>query len=189
MGAYSTPPYPLTVRTSPKIFVDHFWKDNSNPVRRCQHLLQLCRFWGSIAVMLVVLSAIIMLMDLCCNYTGDCFCFNYAVRSFCSIGETFCSKYVGDNFYWIMHVGVSIAIMQVVFSAVDYAHVYIATTETVTSIITIEKVMYDYCYWIIQVTVSVVAIYVTVSRKFQLFSPIFNWYQFFIKLTCISPLL
>ena len=146
MGAYSFPPYPLAVGTSPKIFVDHFWKDNSNPVRRCQHLLQLCRFWGSIAVMLVVLSATIMLMDLFVAIMQVTFCFNYAVRSFCSVGETFCSKYVGDNFYWIMYVGVSVAIMQVVFSAVDYAHVYIATTETVTCIITIEKVMYDYFY-------------------------------------------
>ena len=30
-GAYSSPPYPLAVGTTHQIFVDHFWKDDSNP--------------------------------------------------------------------------------------------------------------------------------------------------------------
>ena len=65
------------------------------------------------------------------NYAGDWFCCNYAVKSFCSTyaGNCFCSKYVGDN--------VSVAIMQVAFSAVHYAH--------------------DYFYLNILVTVSVIA--------------------------------
>ena len=69
----------------------------------------------------------------CCNYAGACFCCKYAVRSFSSIytGESFFSKYVGDNFLlkkytWdkIIHVGVSVPIMKVVFSAVHYVHGY-----------------------------------------------------------------
>ena len=59
----------------------------------------------------------------------DCFCCSCAVRGFCSTyaGDSFCSKYVGDNFYCnyadeslcgiVMGV-----IMQVIFSAVHYAH-------------------------------------------------------------------
>ena len=73
----------------------------------------------------------------CCNYAADCFCCNYAVRSFCSTysGESFYSKYVCHNFYcnyadgsllqlcrcyfllWIMHMTVSIVIIQVPVSA------------------------------------------------------------------------
>ena len=61
-------------------------------------------------------------MNFCYNCAGDCFCCNYAVRGFCSTyaGDSFCSKYVGDSFY--CNYGVSVTIMQVVFSAVHYAH-------------------------------------------------------------------
>ena len=44
MGAYSAPPYPLTIGASPKIFADHFWKDNSNPaILNGKHLVLFLR--------------------------------------------------------------------------------------------------------------------------------------------------
>ena len=54
----------------------------------------------------------------------NCFCCKYAVRSFCSTcaGDSFCSKYVGDNFSYNYAEEVSVAIMQMVFSAVHHAH-------------------------------------------------------------------
>ena len=59
---------------------------------RGQCLLQLCRFWGSIAVMQLIFSHSYVGGSFCCNYAGDCFSCNYVVR-------IFCSKNVGDNFY------------------------------------------------------------------------------------------
>ena len=90
----------------------------------CPHLLQLCSFEVlktvllqsySIAIMLVVLSATFILVDL----------FIASIRSFCTI-------YAHENVYtanmWltifieIMHMEVSVTIMQVVFSTVHYEH-------------------------------------------------------------------
>ena len=47
-----------------------------------------------------------------------------AVRTFCNTcaGDSFGSKYVGENIYCNYADGVSVANMQVVFSAVNYAH-------------------------------------------------------------------
>ena len=62
--------------------------------------------------MQVVLSVTVMLVDL-------------YVAMFCStyVGANFCGKYVCDNFHCnYAGRGVSIAIMQVVFSVVLYAH-------------------------------------------------------------------
>ena len=48
-------------------------------------LLQLCRFWGYVAIMQVVLSVTVIIGgSFCCNHAGDCFFCNYAVRSFYS---------------------------------------------------------------------------------------------------------
>ena len=64
-----------------------------------------------------------MLVDLSVAIMHVTFCCSYAVRSFCSsyAGDSFCSKYVGYNFYCNCAEGVTVAIMQVVFSTVDYA--------------------------------------------------------------------
>ena len=72
----------------------------------------------SVTGMFVDLSVIIAVMRL----RG--FWLEVSVRGFCSTypGDSFCSKYVGDNFNLIMLMGVSGTIMQVVFSAVHYAH-------------------------------------------------------------------
>ena len=109
------------------------------------------------------------------NSAGGSFCWNYEVKSFCS-------TYVGNNstanmrvtlFVLIMQVEVSVAIMQVAFSAVHYSH--------------------DCFYLIMPVTVSVIA-------KFQV-TVLYSFIQHlcFVKLTanylkaiyqvCISPLL
>ena len=63
----------------------------------------------------------------CCNnYVRGCFCCSYVVRGFCSAyaGDSFCSaaNMWVTIFIVIMQMGVSLAIMQVVFSAVHYAH-------------------------------------------------------------------
>ena len=62
----------------------------------------ICRFWGSVAIMFVVLCYTYFGGSFCCSYEGDCFCYNYAVRRFCYTyaSESFCSKYVDDKFYW-----------------------------------------------------------------------------------------
>ena len=77
--------------------------------------------------MLVVLYTAIMSVDLfCCNYVVDC-C-NYAVTSFAA----FMQVKVSPANMWvtifteIMHMGNSVVIMQVVFSAVQYAHDYLS---------------------------------------------------------------
>ena len=94
-----------------------------------QRLLHFCRFSG------VTFCYWYVGGSFCNNYASGCFCCSYVVRSFCSTyaGDSFCSKYVGDNFYgnyadgsllqlcrWyflqcIMHMTVSIVIMQVTF--------------------------------------------------------------------------
>ena len=100
----------------------------------------------------------------CCNYVDDCFCCNYAVRNFRRIyaGKSFYSKYVGDNFYWNCAHGNSVAIMQVVFSAVQNAHDYF------------------YCNYLGD---CFCCSYVCDSFKWQLYIPFSYWYPFFIKLT------
>ena len=81
-------------------------------------LLHFCRFSG------VTFCYWYVSGSFCNNYAGDCFCSSYAVRSFCSTyaGDSFCSKYMVTIFIVIMLLGVSVAIMQVVFFAVHYAH-------------------------------------------------------------------
>ena len=61
----------------------------------------------------------------CCNYADDCFCCNYVVRSFCSIyaGESSAANMWVTIFKKIMHVWVSVGIMQILFSIVHYAGV------------------------------------------------------------------
>ena len=111
-------------------------------------------FWGSIAIMLVVLShsATLMLVNLFvvvmkmtlafCMYHVCC---NYAVRSFFNTNaynacESFCRKYVGDYFYWNYAVGslfcnhaggIFIVIMQV---AVSIAAICICLCDSASSI-------------------------------------------------------
>ena len=51
----------------------------------------------------------------CCNHACDCFCCNYSVRSFCSTYE---SDGLFIYFNLFLQMGVSVAIMQVVLSAV-----------------------------------------------------------------------
>ena len=60
----------------------------------------------SVAFSQVVLSVTGMLVDLSVT-VGDCFCCNYAVKGFCSTytGNNSCNKYVDDNFYLIMQMG------------------------------------------------------------------------------------
>ena len=79
-------------------------------------LLQLCQWY-----FLLQLRWWIFLLQWC----RWLFLLQFTVRSFCSIyaGKSFCSKYVGDKFYW-NYAGESVAIMQVAFSAVHYAHDY-----------------------------------------------------------------
>ena len=88
-----------------------------------QRLLHFCRFSG------VTFCYWYFGGSFCNNYANDCFCCSYTVRSFCSIyaSESFWSKYVGDNFIIIMQMGVSVAIMQVVLSAVHYASCHCKT--------------------------------------------------------------
>ena len=101
----------------------------------------------------------------CCSDEGDCFCCNYAVRSFCNTyaGERFCSKYVGDNFYGnYAEGGISVAIMQVLFSTVHYAHDYF---------------YYNYAGGCFRCS------YVCDNFKQQLYILFSNRHLFFIKLT------
>ena len=73
----------------------------------------------------VVLSVTVMFVDLSLGkYADNCFCCNYVVRSFCS---TYAWTVSAANiwvtlFIVIMQMAVSVAIMQVLFSAVQYAH-------------------------------------------------------------------
>ena len=57
-----------------------------------------------------------------CNYVSGTFLYDYVGRDFWCIyaGKSFYSKYVGDNYFWNYVRIVSVAIMQVVFSAVHY---------------------------------------------------------------------
>ena len=116
----------------------------------------------------------------CCNYTGDCFCCSYAVRSFCSIyaGDNFC-----NNFYWNYARGSLCCNHEGgIFCSGLCTCAYITTTETVTCIITIEIVMYDYFYCNYAGDCFCCS-YICDSFKSQLYSPFSNWYTFFIKLT------
>ena len=78
----------------------------------------------SIEIMQVPLSvAIMQVLKFYWNYVSGTFLYSYVGRSFCCIYavKSFCSKYVDDDFFFeIMHVGVSVAIMQVIFSAVHF---------------------------------------------------------------------
>ena len=71
----------------------------------------------------------------CCNHACDCFYANYAVRSFCSTfaSDGLCVEYMGTIIVF-MQVEFSVAIMQVVLSAV-----------------------HNYFYFKLQITVSVIA--------------------------------
>ena len=70
--------------------------------------------------MLVVLSATFMLVDIFIAIIQVT-----VAAAFMQAGETFCRKYMGNNFFEAMQVGVSVAIMQVVFFTVHYAHDYL----------------------------------------------------------------
>ena len=63
----------------------------------------------------VVLSVTGVDGSFCCSYTGDCFCSKYAGYSSAA------NRWV-TIFTVIMQMGVSVAIIQVVFSVVHYAH-------------------------------------------------------------------
>ena len=111
--------------------------------------------------MLVVLSATIMLVDL---YAAECFCCNYAVRSFCNIMQVNVSatNMWVTIFIEILHMGVSAAIMQVVLSATHCAHDHF------------------YCNYVGN---CFCCSYISDSFKQQLYIPFSNLYPFFIKLT------
>ena len=70
--------------------------------------------------MLVVLSATFMLVDIFIAIIQVT-----VAAAFMQAGETFFRKYMGNNFFEAMQVGVSVAIMQVVFFTVHYAHDYL----------------------------------------------------------------
>ena len=57
-----------------------------------------------------------------CNCVSGTFLYDYVGGYFWCIyaGKSFYSKYVGDNYFWNYARIVSVAIMQVVFSAVHY---------------------------------------------------------------------
>ena len=105
--------------------------------------------------MLLVLSATIMLVDLFVAITHVIV--SFAIMQL-EVSATFmkvkasAANIMVTIFIEIMRVGVSVAIMQVVFSAVHYAHDYFCCSDA-------------------GVTVSVVAMYVTVSiSNFAFFS-------------------
>ena len=85
----------------------------------------------------------------CCSYKGDCFCCNDSVRYFCNTyaGESFSSKYVRDNFYWNFP-GWSLCCRLCFLQYIMDITVFIV---------------------IMQIAVSVVAMYVTVSSRNFLF--------------------
>ena len=85
---------------------------------RWQQWLHIWRFWGGNSCYRYISGSF------CCNYAGDCFCWNYVVRSFCSTytGDSVCSNMWVTIFIIIIQMGVSVAVMHVIFSAVDYAH-------------------------------------------------------------------
>ena len=105
----------------------------------------------SMAIIQVPISVAVMhVLRFCCNYVGGTFCYSYAGGSFCYnyapdrfhcnyAIRSFCSIYADEGFAANMWVTIFIEIMQVVFSAVHYAHDSVA--------------------------VSVVAMYVTVSSR------------------------
>ena len=90
-------------------------------------LLQLCRFWGSIAVMLVVHSATIMLVDLfvaITQVTVSVPIMQLEVSAvFIQVKASTANMWV-TIFIEIMQVRISVAIMHVVFSAMHYVHDY-----------------------------------------------------------------
>ena len=77
-------------------------------------MLQLCRLWGSIAIILVVLSARTMLVD------------TFVAVMQLEVSAALMQVNVSAANIWvtIMHMGVSVAIMKAVFSAEHYAHDY-----------------------------------------------------------------
>ena len=119
-------------------------------------LRQLCRFWGSIAIISVVLYAKVMLVDLFVAITQVTVsvAIMWLEVSAANMWMTIC---------WLemMLVGISVAIMQVVFSAVHYAHDYFYCDSA------------GDCFC---------CSYVCDSFKYQLCIPFTNWYLFFIKL-------
>ena len=112
------------------------------------------------AIMQVTTSAAIMqVLRFYHNYVGDCFCWNYAVKSFCRtcVGNSSAANVWVTIFILIMQVEVSVAIMHVELSAVNYSHV---------------------CFYLImQVNVSVIG-------KFQL-TVLYSFFRHlcFVKLT------
>ena len=82
------------------------------------------------------------------NYAHDCFHHNYAVRSFCSIyaDESFCSEHVDDHFYWNYAGGSPWLPLCRWYFLQCIMHMTISIV-------------------IVQVAVSVVAMYVTVSSN------------------------
>ena len=80
----------------------------------------------STAIIQVTTSAAIMqVLRFDHNYAGDYFCWNYAVKSFRSsyVGNSSAANVWVTIFILIMQVEVSVSIMQVAFSAVNYSHV------------------------------------------------------------------
>ena len=90
-------------------------------------LLLLCRFWGSVAIMLVILSATLMLVDLfvaIMQVTVSVAIMQLEVSAAHMQVTVSAANMWVTIFIVIMQMGVSVAIMQVVFSAVHYAHDY-----------------------------------------------------------------
>ena len=78
---------------------------------------------GMLVLLLLLLSVTGMLVDLSLAIMQMTFWCNYAVRSFCSTyaGDSFCSN-VRVTIFLELYRCEPVAIMQVVFSVVDYAH-------------------------------------------------------------------
>ena len=79
-----------------------------------QCLLNFCRFWGGTFFYWYVDGSF------CYNYAGDSFCCNYTARCFCS---TYAVTVSATNVWMLM--GVSVTIIQVVFSAVHYVYTWL----------------------------------------------------------------
>ena len=112
--------------------------------------------------MSVVLSATIMLMDLFVSVTQMTVSVTIIQLEVCAALTQVKLSATHMQVIEIMHVEVSVAIMQLVFSAVHYAHDYF------------------YCNYAGD---CFCCSYVCDSFKQQLYIPFSNWYPFFIKLT------
>ena len=101
---------------------------------RWQHLLQLCKFWDSIATVQVVLSVTVVGGSFSCNPACECFCFNYSVRVSAALMRVTvsASNMWVTSFIVFMQVGVSVTIMQLVLPAAhNFLHCKMQVTVSV----------------------------------------------------------